>query len=138
MVSINIKVAFCTSCKGYYAATPYKKEHAEHPEIVDHFFYHGEPWFTLDNTTFEKITQNENTEIRVLKLSEHRANDHQYCHCSKKALQKSADKKSYITKSTVHIVDYYEVYADLYFKDLYHTYNNFHGAETSATRSISA
>jgi len=138
MISINIRVAFCTTCRGYYAATPVNKEHCNHPEIIDHFFYHGEPWFTLNNNTFEKMTSNNHTEIRILELSEHRTHDHQYCYCSKKALPtKLVEEKPVIDKKNMSSVrDYYEVYADVYFKDLYHTYNNFHEIRTSGKNSV--
>lgn len=38
MVSISIKVAFSTNCKGYCSATPLEKKYADHPEIIDQFF----------------------------------------------------------------------------------------------------
>lgn len=140
MESINVKVAFCTECKGYYAATPAKKEDCNHPEIIDHYFYHGEPHFTLNQRSFESNTQLSNTEVRILKLSDHQANDHQHCNCVKTIEQrktvtlKSEPKEHKLITSTENS----EMEADVYFTDLYCTYNNFHGINTSVGRSASA
>ncbi|UFH33110.1 hypothetical protein LNP04_05150 [Chryseobacterium sp. C-71] len=140
MESINVKVAFCTECKGYYAATPTKKEDCNHPEIIDHYFYHGEPYFTLNQRSFESNTQLSNTEVRILKLSDHQANDHQHCNCVKDIVQrkKIASKSEYNESKLITSTENSEMEADVYFTDLYCTYNNFHGINTSVGRSASA
>lgn len=140
MEQINVKVAFCTECEGYYAATPDKTENSDHPEIVDHYFYHGEPRFTLCKTSFEENTQFLNTEIRVVELSEHQANDHRYCNCLKKANSlRTVNLGKNQKEPLFHVLpETVEMDADIYFKDLYHTYINFHGADTLSKRSASA
>lgn len=135
MKSISIKVAFCKSCKGYCSAIPVDKKDHNHPEIIDQFFYHGEPWFTFDQKTFDKKAQYEAIDVRILDLSVHRIKDNKYCHCSKtkKASQPtfvSANKK---TDSVFFTSDYPEI--EVYFQDLYHTYQNFHGLSYSGKHS---
>lgn len=140
MESINVKVAFCTECNGYYAATPAKKEDCNHPEIIDHYFYHGEPHFTLNQHSFESNTQFSDTEIRVLELSKHQESDHQHCNCSKNTEKKrnvalrAEAKEHKLVMSTENS----EIEADVYFTDLYCTYNNFHGLNAAIGRSASA
>lgn len=140
MEQINVKVAFCTECEGYYAATPVKVEDYNHPEIIDHYFYHGEPHFTLCKNSFEENAQFLNTEIRIVELSEHQANDHRFCHCLKKANSLRTVALGKNQKETLFPVqiDKVEMDAEIYFTDLYHTYNNFHGVNTSNKRSASA
>lgn len=131
-MSIQIKIAFCTKCKGYYSSTTADKKNNNHPDIIDHFLYHGEPWFTLDHHTFDHNKNFENIEVRTLSLEDHRENDHVYCHCEKKA---RAEKKVYMyelkktekTENTNEFIEKYEVDTDIYFRDLYYTYNTFHG-----------
>lgn len=110
-MSIKIKVAFCKKCDGYSCATPVEKKHIQHPEIIDHYFYHGEPYFTLDHNTFENHIQYENMEVKLISFSEHVKMDHLYCSCLKKA----------------DILQEFEVIekleTDIYFKDLYKFYN---------------
>ncbi len=139
MDSINVKVAFCTECNGYYTATPDSGEDCNHPEIIDHYFYHGEPHFTLNRNSFEKNTQFLKTEIRTLKLSDHQAADHLHCNCLKEinSLKNVSDKKQKEHKISV-VSEILEIDADIYFQDLYYTYNNFHGSNTSTSRSASA
>lgn len=137
MESIDVKVAFCTECKGYYAATPAKKEDSNHPEIIDHYFYHGEPRFTLNPQSFALSTQWSNTEIRTISLLNHQENDHHHCNCVKNG----EDRKIVINTKDHKLVlspENSEVDSDIYFTDLYYTYNNFHGVTTSSGRSASA
>lgn len=112
-MSIKIKVAFCKECSGYNSATPLQKKHCQHPEIIDHYFYHGEPYFTLDDNTFKDYTQDERIEIKILTISEHIKTDHLHCNC----LQKTSALK------TFEILENYEIETDFYFKDLYKFYN---------------
>jgi len=134
MKSISIKVAFCKSCKGYSSATPVDKKDHTHPEIIDQFFYHGEPWFTFDQKTFDKKAQYEEIDIRILDLSIHRIKDNKYCHCSK---TKKASKPNIIAARKMDSVftpsEYSET--DVYFQDLYHTYHNFHGLSYAGKQS---
>jgi len=85
MEKINIMVAFCQECGGYHSAAPADPNQIDHPEIVDHFFYHGEPWFTLNQETFKKAAMLEATEVRTVSLNHHREYDYMYCKCSKKS-----------------------------------------------------
>jgi hypothetical protein len=127
-MSIKIQVAMCTKCNGYYSAAPLEKKDSNHPEIIDHFFYHGEPWFTLEQETFEKCKGYAQTEIMVMDLNEHAANDHVHCHCKKKAAKEENHIQAVAKKEKSHLViEKYEVENEIYFKDLYYTYNNFHG-----------
>ncbi len=110
-MSIIIKVAFCKKCKGYSCATPIEKKHIQHPEVIDHYFYHGEPYFTLDHNTFENHIQYENIEVKLISFSEHVKADHLYCNCLKKT----------VVLKEFEIIERYET--DIYFKDLYKFYN---------------
>lgn len=123
----------CKDCNGYYCSAPLEKKDIDHPEIIDHFFYHGEPWFTLDKNTFSKFKNYENTEIVIIDLDQHQKHDHQYCRCTKK---KAVSKKKYVHSVTrkqkdVVLIEKNEADNDIYFKDLYYTYNNFHGLNTN-------
>lgn len=128
-MSIKIQVAVCTECKGYFSAAPLEQKNANHPDIIDHFFYHGEPWFTLDCKTFEKSKKLENTQIVVTDLEEHAKDDHRYCNCKKKEVSAQV-KYAYEALQTEKYLPYMEkneLENEIYFKDLYYTYNNFHG-----------
>lgn len=127
---MKIKVAFCTQCQGYSAATPAEKKYINHPDIIDHFFYHGEPWFTLDHDTFEALKNLEDTEVKIISLQEHTENDHRYCMCHKNTITTSSAsvaEEDYIGSDPVSWYDHQRIDADYYFTDLYHTYNTFHG-----------
>lgn len=127
-MSIQIKIAFCTECNGYHSATPSDQKNYNHTDIIDHFFYHGEPWFTLDPATFEHATSLENTEVRTINLDEHVMQDHLYCHCEKKTAS-TKNKYDYQSIEPVSAIAAAEKYNDIeyYFSDLYYTYNTFHG-----------
>ena len=127
-MSIKIQVAMCTKCNGYYSSAPLEEKDSNHPEIIDHFFYHGEPWFTLEQDTFNKCKGYAHTEIMVMDLNEHAENDHEYCHCEKKVVKEGNHIQAVAKKEKNHLViEKYEVENEIYFKDLYYTYNNFHG-----------
>ncbi|KQM29936.1 hypothetical protein ASE55_05230 [Chryseobacterium sp. Leaf201] len=110
-----------------------EKKDTGHPEIIDHFFYHGEPWFTLEQETFDRCRGYEHTEIAVVDLHEHAQNDHQYCHCKKNVITEekilSAGPK---LQKSIPVAEKYEIETEIYFKDLYYTYNNFHGIQIPA------
>lgn len=132
-MSIKIQVAVCTDCSGYYSSAPLEKKDILNPEITDHFFYHGEPWFTLDINGFEKFRKYENTEIKIMELKDHQKQDHLHCHCLKK---KAASKKKYVysaskKEKSIPMTEKIDAETDIYFKDLYYTYNNFHGISQS-------
>jgi len=128
-MSIKIKVAFCTECKGYHSATPASEKHSDHIDIIDHFFYHGEPWFTLDPGTFEKASKLENTEVQTLLLSDHTQQDHLYCHCIKKRAKKRYLSYEYFD-TVPQIADQFTNDSNYDFKDLYYTSNQFHPAQS--------
>ena len=81
MEKINIKVAFCEECEGYHCATPADNSLINHPEIIDHYFYHGEPWFTLDLETFNNTKIIDDAQVKIISLKMHRENDYKYCKC---------------------------------------------------------
>lgn len=110
-MSIIIKVAFCKKCNGYGCATPAEKKNIHHPEIIDHYFYHGEPYFTLDHNTFENHIQYESMEIKLISFPEHVKADNLYCSCLKKA----------VIFQEFELIEKYET--DIYFKDLYKFYH---------------
>ncbi|MCF2219338.1 hypothetical protein H9Q08_08470 [Chryseobacterium sp. PS-8] len=126
---IQIQVAQCTECKGYTSAAPLDSKHTYHPEIAHHFLYHGEPAFTLDQKTFDKYRNLENTKVIIMDLAEHEENDHLHCSCAKKAIQKRvySQKEIYNIPTNHFVSEKHEIDNEIYFKDLYHTYNNFHG-----------
>jgi hypothetical protein len=139
-MSIKIKVAFCTECNGYYCATPAERKDCKHPDIIDHFLYHGEPWFTLDSHTFEHYKKYENLEFRTISFQEHVEKDHLYCHCKKKM---RAEKTVYMyelkkTENTNESIEKHEVDTDIYFRDLYYTYNTFHGMGSANNKHTNA
>lgn len=136
-MSIKIQVAVCTECKGYFSAAPLEQKNATHPDITDHFFYHGEPWFTLDCKTFDKSKNLENTKIIITDLKEHAKDDHRYCHCKKREVSariKYAYESLPVEKSIPYL-EKNEMETEIYFKDLYYTYNNFHGIAGSGRRN---
>lgn len=139
IMSIKIQVAICTQCNGYYSSAPLEKKDAGHPEIIDHFFYHGEPWFTLEQETFDQCRSYEHTEIAVVDLHEHAQNDHQYCHCKKNVITEekilSAGPK---LQKSIPVAEKYEIETEIYFKDLYYTYNNFHGIQIPAASNYNS
>ncbi|WP_294201113.1 hypothetical protein [Chryseobacterium sp. sg2396] len=139
-MSIKIQVAVCTHCKGYFSAAPFEQKNANHPDIIDHFFYHGEPWFTLDCKTFEKSKNLENTRIVITDLEEHVKDDHRYCHCKKKEIPVRSPysyESSQAEKYTPYL-EKNELETEIYFKDLYYTYNNFHSIAASGHHRNSA
>lgn len=140
MESINVTVAFCTICNGYHAATLEKKEDINHPDIIDHYFYHGEPHFTLNINSFPDIIRSSDTEIRTMKLADHQKKDKQHCNCTeskrnKRMVTLEAKRKNHTVLLQPEIND---SDTDIYFNDLYYTYNNFHGFSDITGRSASA
>ncbi|WP_326982863.1 hypothetical protein VUJ46_22365 [Chryseobacterium sp. MYb264] len=132
-MSIKIKVAFCTECKGYHSATPAEEKYRDHDDITDHFFYHGEPWFTLDPETFEKALKLENTEVKIMSLTEHAQHDHLYCHCSKRRAKRRHFSYEYFDTEAQLQTEKKSYDTDYDFRDLYYTSNQFHPAKTTNT-----
>ena len=128
-MSIKIQVATCTQCNGYYSAAPLEQKHTHHPEIIDHFFYHGEPWFTLDQKAFEKFTNHEKIKVIIIDLHTHIQHDHLYCRCEKKTAPTKINYTYEVSdfQKPLSILEKNEIENEIYFKDLYYTYNNFHG-----------
>jgi hypothetical protein len=139
-MSIQIKIAFCTECNGYHSATTSDRKYNNHSDIIDHFFYHGEPFFTFDHSTFEKAAKLENTEILTMSLDEHVKQDHLYCYCKKKKNVTTKKKSTYESVDSAYQSVTNEKYSDTdyYFKDLYHTYNNFHGASQQNNKNYNS
>lgn len=128
MEHINIKIAFCLECGGYHSATPADQTQINHPEIVDHFFYHGEPWFTLDKKTFNKAEMLETTEVKIVSLDKHRKDDHNYCFCSKKVKTITKTPLFNFSESKTQVIHNHksDYDADIYFRDVYRLSYNFH------------
>lgn len=127
MENIYIKVAFCKTCGGYHSSAPAILSQMYHPEIIDHYFYHGEPWFTLDQSVFELAEKMEATETKIMNLEDHTEKDLNYCSCIKKNQQ--------VTKSPVENLPLYPKIIpikqnveteDFYFGDVYQLCYNFH------------
>lgn len=128
MEQIFIKVAFCQKCSGYHASTYADSSQKNNPEIVDHYFYHGEPYFTFNQASFNKAEQLEYTEVKIILLKEHRKNDLQYCGCKKKPKKLSAIIQSIsFSESSTQMPKYEEVSeTEIYFRDVYRLSYNFH------------
>ncbi|MGE6397262.1 hypothetical protein [Chryseobacterium scophthalmum] len=128
MEQIFIKVAFCQKCSGYHASTYADSSQKNNPEIVDHYFYHGEPYFTFNQSSFNKAEQLEYTEVKILQLKEHQKNDLQYCGCKKKPRKLSTVIKSIsFSESSTQMPKYEEVSeTEIYFRDVYRLSYNFH------------
>ena len=119
---------------------PVDKNDHNHPEIVDQFFYHGEPWFTFDQKKFDTKTQFEGIDIKIMDLTVHRIKDRKYCNCTKvkKVAKASHISVSAKTEQAYFTSDYHEIESDIYFQDLYHTYQNFHGLSSVPKHSANS
>jgi hypothetical protein len=126
-MALKLQLAHCGACEGYYSSTVLNTRDLHNPEIIDHYFYHGEPWFTLDRKTFDLSVDHEAAEVRVVDFLEHLENDHSYCQCAHRAKVKREhhyyQTASGNAKSKIPAEDSEH---DIYFYDLYITYNNFH------------
>lgn len=126
-MALELQLAHCGTCNGYYSSTVVNPNDLQNPKIIDHYFYHGEPWFTLDKKTFGLSTSQQATDVRIVDFEEHQKVDHQYCTCnrmvdSKNDLKCNLISNTHMSDKTVN--EYTE--EDIYFYDLYITYNNFH------------
>lgn len=126
-MALKLQLAHCDACDGYYSSTVLNPKNINHPDIVDHYFYHGEPWFTLDQKTFDESVDRQSGSIQTVDLDEHIKDDQRYCTCIKKANHKKEHLYYLAPNSTRNhkaLNDYVD--QDIYFYDLYITYNNFH------------
>lgn len=126
MENINIKVAFCQNCGGYHSATPADYNQIDHPEIIDHFFYHGEPWFTLDPEIFKKAEMLENTVTKILPLHHHQIYDYMYCTCVKEIKKDKCRVYTFTVPNYTPAVKKTDKEIDAYFRDVYSLCYNFH------------
>ncbi|GGG49426.1 hypothetical protein [Epilithonimonas arachidiradicis] len=127
-MSIKLKLAQCNQCKGYRSSTVVNPKDIHHPEVVDHYFYHGEPWFTFNSETFEKSVNYSDITVKVVDLKDHFQNDLCYCTCQH-VTAKNKDFFYYTIpgKGQVKTIDFIEDFEnDIYFRDLYIIYNNYH------------
>lgn len=127
-MALELQLAHCGTCKGYYSSTVVNPNDLQNPKIIDHFFYHGEPWFTLDKKTFVLSTDHQTADVRIVDFEEHQKEDHLYCTCKRTVDSKNDFKCNLVSnfhntadKSLNEYTD-----EDIYFYDLYITYNNFH------------
>ncbi len=126
-MALELQLAHCEKCKGYYSSTVLNPQDLNNPEIIDHYFYHGEPWFTLDKKTFDNSIDSCNSQVKIVDLQQHQENDRHYCSCQNNYVVKTeknvhqTPKKDLNRKKVKEYID-----QDIYFYDLYITYNNFH------------
>ncbi|WDF46280.1 hypothetical protein PQ459_15380 [Chryseobacterium sp. KACC 21268] len=123
-MALELQLAHCNICKGYYSSTVLNTKDLSSPEIIDHYFYHGEPWFTLDKKTFDLSVDHQSADVKVVDFEEHLKYDHQYCTCAE-SQNDTLDNLSANLKTNKKVLNEY-VDQDIYFYDLYITYNNIH------------
>jgi hypothetical protein len=130
-MALELQLAHCDTCNGYYSSTVLNPKDLDHPEIIDHYFYHGEPWFTLDKKTFDALNQ-QSSNVRIVDFNEHLKDDQRYCTCAKnnKLKKDSADLSPNRHISRKIISEFID--QDIYFYDLYITSQNYH--QDAATR----
>ncbi|MBV6879018.1 hypothetical protein NG800_003010 [Epilithonimonas ginsengisoli] len=126
-MALELQLAHCDTCNGYYSSTVLNPKDLHHPRIIDHFFYHGEPWFTLDRKTFDQTVDHQADSVRIIDFEDHIKDDQRYCTCGKKT-KHVKEHLYYLAPSTNRnkktLTEYVD--QDIYFYDLYITYNNFH------------
>lgn len=126
-MALKLQLAHCAACDGYYSSSVLNHKDLNHPEVIDHYFYHGEPWFTLDKKTFDRSLDHQNAEIQIVDLEDHIKDDKRYCTCANKA-KHTIEHLYYLAPNTNRHKKTLNEYVDqdIYFYDLYITYNNFH------------
>lgn len=124
-MALKLQLAQCDACGGYYSSTVLNPKNINHPDIVDHYFYHGEPWFTLDQKTFDESVDRQSGRIQTVDFDEHIKDDQRYCTCVKETNHKKEHLYYLAPKLNRKVLIEY-VDQDIYFYDLYITYNNFH------------
>lgn len=126
-MALELQLAHCEACNGYYSSTVLDTKDLDHPEIIDHYFYHGEPWFTLDKKTFDHSINLQAAKVRIVDFEEHLKDDQRYCTCAKSAKLKKdfvyhqAPNRNASRKAISEFID-----QDIYFYDLYITAHNYH------------
>lgn len=121
-MALQLQLAQCDTCNGYLSSTVLNPNDLTHPQIVDHYFYHGEPWFTLDKNTFDQSIKHGNTNVRIIDFEEHVENDEKYCKCRDR--KKLSNESPSIFSDKKKISEYID--QDIYFYDLYITCQNFY------------
>lgn len=126
-MALELQLAHCEACNGYYSSTVLDTKDLDHPEIIDHYFYHGEPWFTLDKKTFDHSITQQAAKVRIVDFEEHLKDDQCYCTCAKSAKL----KKDFVYHQTPNRNASRKVISefidqDIYFYDLYITSHNYH------------
>ncbi len=126
MQKINLKVAYCTQCDGYRTSIVTSKINNKHDDVIDHYLYHGSPWFTFDYQVFSEISSKKDVEIREVGLSQHRKNDRKYCTCDQVSTHEviTAITPKVVAKKHRISTDFSD--ADYYFRDVYHLASMFH------------
>lgn len=123
----KLQLAHCDACNGYYSSTVLHSKDLSNPEIIDHYFYHGEPWFTLDKKTFDDKVDHLNGKVVTVDFEEHIKDDKRYCNCASKT-RHTKEHLYYlspnINRNKKALNEYVD--QDIYFYDLYITYNNVH------------
>ncbi|MFY1045812.1 hypothetical protein [Chryseobacterium sp. GP-SGM7] len=128
MENVYVRVAFCKNCGGYHSSAPENLSQINHPEIIDHYFYHGEPWFTLEESVFEIAAMKDATEIKTLHINDHQKNDQDYCFCTKKILTvtKTPFDQFSVYSNTIPATKQAVETEEFYFRDVYQLCYNFH------------
>ena len=126
-MALELQLAHCEKCSGYCSSTVLNQRDLENPEIIDHYFYHGEPWFTLDKDTFRKSINQKKAQIRIVDFDLHLKDDKRYCSCAKNTNGKSGlnSYKIPTIQNLLKAVDEYTA-EDVYFYDLYITAHNYY------------
>ncbi|KFC19427.1 hypothetical protein [Chryseobacterium sp. FH1] len=120
---VKLQLANCSHCKGYILSTIINTEDKYHPLILNHYLQHGESRFTLDKKIFDRTVSETMSEIQVVNFKEHLKNQENYCTCNCK--DKGRIHQFYDKRSSIKTKDE-NTDQDVYFYDLYLTYNNFH------------
>jgi hypothetical protein len=126
-MALKLQLAHCDACNGYYSSTVLNPKDINNPEIIDHYFYHGEPWFTLDKKTFDHSIGQQTDHLHIVDFEEHAKEDGRYCTCANKAKHKNEHLyylSPNINTNKKALNEYID--QDIYFYDLYITYNNVH------------
>ena len=120
---VKLQLAHCVKCHGYISSLLLNKSYIHHPSVIAPSFHHEEPYFTFDKSTFEKAVRNIDSEVKVVNFNDHLKEAHYYCNC--KSTECEGKIKNYIPKyENANSNDYTD--QDIYFYDLYITYNNVH------------
>lgn len=126
-MALELQLAHCEACNGYYSSTVLDTRDLNHPEIIDHYFYHGEPWFTLDRKTFDYSLNQQSKHIRIVDFEEHLKDDQRYCNCAKSTkLKKDSVYHQVLSRNASKKAISEFIDQDIYFYDLYITSHNYH------------